>query len=90
MLALLERSIVLVNGLVDLGVLVRRNDERLALVGEDRACAFHVGVNQSCNLEARTKLVLKTEGVAGASAVDGTSDSLPRTLSRAEHDVLYR
>lgn len=88
LLALLESGVVVVDGLVDLRVLVCRHDERLALFGENSVGAVHVGVYEGSDLETGSELVLETERVASVRGCDNNSDSLPGAFGRTKHDVL--
>lgn len=61
---LLQVGIVILDGLVRLGVLVRRLDKRLTFALEDLLRARNRGVDERSHFETRSELVFETERVA--------------------------
>lgn len=76
---------ILVEGRVDLGVLVGRDDEGCALASENGLGGSAVGLDYSDNLEAGAELVLETEGVVpGSCCGEKESQRTSMAAGRAE------
>jgi hypothetical protein len=86
-----KSRVVIFDGLEDLCVAVSRLDETLTLAFENLFCARDRWIDQGCDLETRTELVLESERVAEVSIRLGhlSARLLPGSFIGTKHDVLH-